>query len=221
VRHYHGPVVEVQTVLSARGVPPEELVISVRSLLFSVRSLAVAHADEPTMQGLRDRFGESVRGLDSHRPGVPLLVAPGRVVFAFGAVRRILAQTGVPGRCVTRVYLPGLEDGQYVACWSASFLRLYPGPLASLVEADLDFDRTHLSVSSPTARSWVPAHALGVSTVGDVSGDLRRWWLATGLALDARSWWSTGVRGPAGGARRRLARRGHRRRGRTPQRLVR
>jgi hypothetical protein len=134
------------------------------------------------------------------------------VVFASGAVRRMVRHTSVPGRSVTRVLVAGLGDTEYPACWSASWLRLYQGSLLSLVDADLSFDRAHLSARSPKARSWLTAERVGLALVGDQPESLTRWARRTGWSLDAQQAWASIVRGPAGEARRRMARRRHRRR---------
>jgi len=206
-------MLEVQVVLSARGVGADELAPSVRSLLQSVRTLRPAPADSADGRMLEEHFGGSVRAAGALRPGVPLLVVPAGVVVAWGAIRRLRAHTEVPGRCVTRVFLPGSREAEFLACWSTSFLRLYEGSLDSLVDADLSFDRAQLSPASPKARSWLPAPAVGVAVVGEVGDDLASWSRRTGMALEARQVWASTVRGPAGGVKRRLARRRHRRRG--------
>jgi len=204
-------MVDVQVVLNAGGVSAEELAASVSSLLPSVDRLEVAHTDVASLSVLSERFGAAVGPLDSLRPDLPLLVVPARVAFAFGAVRRLVSHTQVPGRCVTRVFLPELSEAEHLACWSSSFLRLYDGSLSSLVNAGVSFDRRHLSHSSPRARSWLPAHSVGVAMVSDTGDDLERWSRRTGVTLDARRVWGSAVRGPAGGVRRRLVRRRHRR----------
>jgi len=206
-------VLDVQVVLNGRNATAGDLAASAQSLLGSLGGLQLAHTDEETVRVLRERFGASVSAFEVLRPGVPLLVAPGGVVFAVGAVRRVVAQTEVPGRRVSRVFLPGLGPQEHLACWSASFLRSYQGSIAALVDADLAFDREHLSHSSPQARTWLPAHAVGVALTSEIGGDLARWSRRTGLALDARGVWTKSVRGPAGAVRRRLLRRRHRRQG--------
>jgi hypothetical protein len=206
------PVSEVQVVLDGRGVEERVLAASVTSLLRDVGQVELAHLEPEAMNALRARFAGGVAEAGSLRPGVPLLVSPGRVAFASGAVRRMVRHTSVPGRSVTRVLVAGLGDTEYPACWSASWLRLYQGSLLSLVDADLSFDRAHLSARSPKARSWLTAERVGLALVGDQPESLTRWARRTGWSLDAQQAWASIVRGPAGEARRRMARRRHRRR---------
>lgn len=212
---------DVQVVLNARGVAAEELATSVQGLLPSARRIELAHTDPETVRVLSERFGRAVRPAGSLRSDVPLVVAPARVAFAVGAVRRLVSHTDVPGRCVTRVFLPGLAETEHLACWSTSFLRLYDGSLSSLLDADLSFDRGQLSHSSPRARSWLPAPSVGVAMISETEGDLQRWSRRTGMALDARRAWASTVRGPAGDLRRRLLRRRQRRRAEGAARSVR
>ncbi|MGB7449425.1 MAG: hypothetical protein WA892_09890 [Ornithinimicrobium sp.] len=203
---------DVQVVLNGNGLDVRLLSASIETLLRAVRRVELAHVEPATMTSLHGRFGARVKAADHIRPGVPLLVSPGEVAFSSGAVRRIARHTNVPRRCVTRVFLPGVDDDQYPSCWSSAWLGAYQGSLASLVDADLSFDRRHLPARSAQARSWLTAEGVGVALMKAEAEAPTVWARRTGWSLDAQHLFARLVRGPAGGVRRRAARRRHRRR---------
>ncbi len=204
-------VSNVQVLLDGHGVSPDVLVLSVQTLLREVDVVEVVRAPAVVRPRLKFRFGDSVAPADSLRRNVPLVVASGRVAFAAGSLRRLRNNSEIPGRCLTRVLFPGPGGDALLACWSAQWLASYGGDFRQLLEADLDFDREHLSATSPMARSWVLAEAIGVALADDAGTNVDLWRQRTGLGLDAAQLWASRVRAPAGVARRRMSRWQHRR----------
>ncbi|RIK11610.1 MAG: hypothetical protein DCC50_14200, partial [Acidobacteria bacterium] len=156
---------QLQVVLDGRGAGPEELAAASASLLAQVE-------------------GPLLDATATLRPDVPLLVVPGHVVLARGAVRRLLSDLATPGRCLTCVVAPGSATLTRVTAWAPRWLAHWPGTLADLVDADLAFDREHLPTGSPVARAWLRADAVGVAAAADVGPDPAGWARRTGLLLD-------------------------------------
>lgn len=202
---------DVQVLLDGRGADPQEAAACVGTLLRAVQRVELMHTPDPTRLVLNDRYGASVRPAQQARSDVPVMVTSPRVVFASGALRRIVKNALVDGRVVTRLFIPGLSEDEQVTCWSPVWLRSYEGGVTDLLDAGFAFDRAHLPHGSPTARSWVRADEVGVSLSSDVEGKVVVWAARTGAELDARRWWGESVRAPAGAAKRRLARRRQRR----------
>lgn len=203
---YDCGVIDIQVLLDGRGATSEEHETCARSLLTSVPIVELVHTDPAGAAVLQSQFPGRVEVAERLRSGVPVLVSSGRALFAAGALRRILADNARPDRCVTRLYVPGLEVSERLACWSPFWLSTYDGGMAALVDAGEDFDRDHLPVSSPMARHWIRGEDVGVALAAETAGNVRVWSRRTGLGLDARQVWGSYVRAPAGVSRRRLAR---------------
>lgn len=204
-------MVNVQVVLDGSGADLAETLACVGSLLRSVPQVEFVRTPDETRRALRDRHIGSVRPADSVRQDAPLLITSGHVVFAAGAVRQIVRHTQVPGRVVTRVFIPGLPEGAHVTCWSSTWVSAHVAHPSELLDAGLIYDAKHLPPGSPTTRSWVRGDELGVSLRDEVSGKVSIWAARTGAALYAQRWWGQSVRAPAGATKRRLARRRQRR----------
>ncbi len=209
---------ELQVLLDARGATPGELATAADTLLASVPGLEVVDADPAQLAELARRVGPRARTLvpdaadRAPRRDVPVLVAPGRAAYARGAVRRMLSELSVPGRCAVCVLVPGEDVDARVALWAPAFLGTFRGSLADLSSAGLAFDREYLPAGSPVARVWLRSDSVGIAPAADVGDGAARWALATGLRLD-RDAAVASVRAPLGVARRRVARRRQRRAG--------
>ncbi|WP_435201162.1 hypothetical protein [Janibacter sp. GS2] len=203
---------DLQVLLDPRGVTGEELRAGVGTLLTQVPAVELVHPTRVQSADLTGRFGSRVISAVRLRTDVPVLVTSGDVCFASGAVRRVLAELDTPGRSLTRILLSDspVVVGQ-VACWAPQWLSGYSGTVEGLVEADLDFDREHLSRTSSVVRSWVRADAVGMAPASTVGEDPQRWSRRTGRALVVQDV-LTVARAPAGAVRRRLERSGQRRR---------
>lgn len=201
-----------QVLIDPRGATEQELRTSVATLLDQVHHVQLVDPAPDQLADLTRRHGARVTLADVLRTDVPVLVGSGRVCWASGAVRRVLADLATPGRSLTRVVVDGLPvlEGQ-VACWSPRWTAGFTGSPAELARVDLAFDRDHLPRTSPVVRSWLRADAVGVALVADVGEDARRWSRRTGLALAGEHLAAT-VRAPLGTLRRRVRRRGQRRR---------
>lgn len=197
---------DVQVLLDGRDADPQEAATAAGTLLRAVKQVELVHTAEATRIMLQDRYAASVRPAGELRRDVPVLVTSPRVIFAAGALRRIVKRAHGQGRVVTRVFIPGLSEGQQVTCWSPAWLSSYEGGAADLLDAGLDFDRENLPPGSPTARLWVRGDELGVSLSADVEGKVAVWVARTGAELEARRFWGESVRGRAGVAKRHLAR---------------
>lgn len=199
---------DLQVLLDPRGATQQELSAGVATLLAQVPHVEVVGPTHAQLADLLRRFGSRVSRAGHLRAGVPVLVTSGRVCWGAGSVRRVLKELATPGRSLTRVLVPGLPAGQgQVACWSAQWLDGFAGSVVDLVDADLAFDRIHLSRESPLARSWVRADVIGLAPATEVgTGDVGRWSRLTGVAL-ARQELVASLRAPLGAARRRLTRR--------------
>lgn len=187
------------------------LVNCVQTLLTQTESVHVINVSAAVGDELRARFGKGIGSLATITSGQALLLTSARAVFASGSTRRMSWHSEMPGRCLTRVLLPGIGGQNLVRCFSAKWLASFDGDLADLVRADLTFDRQHLPTSSPTARAWVRGDELGVALAANVDGDLSAWQRRVGAQLDVQRWWGQQVRARAGVARRRLSRRRQRR----------
>lgn len=200
-----------QVLIDPRGATEQELRTSIATLLHQVPGVELVDPTPSQLAGLTDHFGARVRPAGALRPDVPVLVGSGRVCWAAGSVRRILADLAIPGRSLTRVVVHGLPvpEGQ-VACWAPDWVAGFTGTPAELARVDLGFDRAHLPRRSPVARSWLRADAVGVALVSDVE-DVRRWSRRTSLLLTGQRL-AASVRAPLGALRRRVRRWGQRRR---------
>lgn len=209
---YDARVTDPQVLIDPRGATEQELRTSVATLLDQVPGVELVDPTPTQLADLTDRFGARVRPADAVRSDVPVLVGSGRVCWAAGAVRRILADLATPGRSLTRVVVHGLpvSEGQ-VACWAPRWVAGFTGTAADLARVDLGFDRDHLPRTSPVVRSWLRADAVGVTLVSDVGEDARRWSRRTGLLLTGQRL-AASVRAPLGALRRRVRRRSQRRR---------
>lgn len=201
-----------QVLIDPRGATGQELRTSVASLLDQVPDVEVVNPSPSQLTDLSGHFGERVQVAGSIHPDRPVLVGSGKVCWSSGAVRRVLADLATPGRSLTRVVVHGLpvSEGQ-IACWAPGWTADFTGTPAELARVDLDFDRAHLPRSSPVARSWLRADAVGVALVAEVGGNPRRWARRTGLQLSGQRL-AASVRAPLGALRRRVRRRGQRRR---------
>lgn len=217
---YDARMTHPQVLIDPRGATEQELRASVATLLDQVAGVELVDPSPTQLSDLTGRFGERVRAAGPTRPGAPVLIGSGRVCWARGAVRRILADLATPGRSLTRVHVPDLPvaEGQ-IACWAPGWVRGFAGTPAELSRVDLGFDRDRLPRTSPVVRSWVRAEAVGVALVSQVGADPRRWSRRTGLQLDGQRLVAA-VRAPLGAVRRRIRRRGQRRRSDTGSHLT-
>lgn len=199
-----------QVLLDTRGATERELRASLATLLDQVSVVELVGAGTGRVAELAERHGGRVRAAPEVRSGVPVLVVSGRLCWATGGVRRILADLSVPGRSLTRVVVHGLPlaEGQ-VACWAPEWLAGFSGTPGELSAADLRFDRQHLPHDSPVARSWLRADAVGVALVAEVGQPPQRWSRRTGRDL-ARQELLSRARAPLGALRRRVRRSRHR-----------
>lgn len=189
------------------GVGTADPVRCVATLLRQVESVHLINTSPTSARLLKERFGSAIHTETPSLSGLPLLVTSGRVAFAWGSVHRLRQQSEIPGRCVTRVLLPGPDGGELTRCWSRQWLASFEGELGDLLRADLSFDREHLPHSSPTARAWVRGDELGLALTADVGDNLIAWHRRVGVHLGASRWWSNHIRARAGVARRHMARR--------------
>lgn len=197
--------------LDVRGASPDELSASLGTLLPAVPAVELVHVGDDQLTELSARFPGRVSRAAAVRRTGSVLVTNGRVAYARGAVRRILADLRSPGRCVTRVLVPGLPHDLQVTAWAAGWLVDHPASPEELAGAGPDFDRAHLSAESPVVRAWVRADAVGVALVGTTGSDAAAWSTRVGLEL-GRDALLAAVRTPAGALRRRVSRGRQRRR---------
>lgn len=203
---------ELQVLLDPRGATSAQLRTSVGTLLDQVPAVELVGASDDQLTELAEIFGSRTLPAQRLRHGVPVLVTSGQVCFAAGAVRRIVKQLRMPGRLLTRVLVPQRPSvaGQ-VACWGPTWSSGYSGTLEQLIDADLDFDREHLSRESSLARLWIRADEVGVALVSAVGPDPRQWSRRVERDLRRQDLLAL-TRAPAGAVRRRFDRRAQRRR---------
>ncbi len=187
-----------------------ELLATLASLLGQVAYVCIVGEVPDDGARLPDRLAHLVRtDLDlGARDGA--LVVPAGVVLARGAVTRLAERASVPGRIVTRVFLPGLTAIGPVTRWDAAWLRDRELDAPQIAAASPDLDRDLFDHTDPRVRAWVPADEIGVALLADLGDDPAGWSRRTGrrLALTgrlapARSW--------AGAVRRSRALRAQRR----------
>ncbi|SEE98586.1 hypothetical protein [Ruania alba] len=176
----------------------------------------VAARCDATVRGpLAEKFPEAVGvawdvPMDGH---VLMVTAP--VAFGPGAVASLVQRAAVPGRIVTRVFLPDSGGSSMIALWSAEWLTEHGIDGDRLPELGLTFDNAHLPHDHPQARAWIPADEVGVVPTSEVGPDLEAWARAERNRVRRQSRWS-GVRARLGTVRRELRllrqRRAHRRR---------
>ncbi|WP_027286894.1 hypothetical protein [Ruania albidiflava] len=150
-------------------------------------------------------------GASPDAPAGFVLVVTAPVVFARGAVRRLLRMR-TQSTAVVRVLLP--EGGPAdVALWSQAWLQTEHVGTDRLLALGLDFDRERMPAGDPRVRIWTRGDDLGIVPLATVPAPPARWARAEGGKLWLRAV-LTALRGRAGAVRRarQLARQ---RRGRT------
>jgi len=122
-------------------------------------------------------LGEGSASLD----GVAaVLVLPAGIVLARGALARLARHAAMPGRQVTRVFLPGLD--RPVALWRLELVRRAGLSLEQLARGGTELERPLLDPADGRARAWVPADEIGVERAEKAS---RTWPWVAGLRLGA------------------------------------
>src|SRR5699024_6049538 len=112
----------------------------------------------------------------------PLLVVTSPVVFAHGAVDRIMVRSLSPGRVVTRVLVPEVEATS-VARWSGDWVARLGVIPTQLADAGLMFDRHWLPHDDPQVRAWIRADEVGAIGFGGDRAAALRWSRLEGVRL--------------------------------------